>query len=78
MSTRGPTQVNDVSESKFYSESYLENSDDVLRELHKSCTRDPSVDSVHEDPRPDGVRHRAKLGLLVGLPLGCSQLPSEG
>lgn len=56
----------------------LECPGDLGRELHERRRGHASVDAVDEDAGPDGVRHRAELGLLVGAPPLRSQLPREG
>lgn len=57
---------------------YLEYFNHFLGELHQRGVGDPPVDPIHEDPRPDGVRDRAELWLLVRLPPGGRELPGEG
>lgn len=63
---------------KHLSKSHLENSDDVLWELHEGRTCDPPVDPVHEDARSDRMRNRPELRLLIRLSLRRRQLPREG
>lgn len=56
---------------------YLQNSNNILRELHKGGASNPPVDSVNEDARADRMRHRSELRLLVRFSFRRRQLPRE-
>lgn len=58
-------------------EDYLKHFDDFRWKLHEGGIRDPPVDPIDEYARPDGVRDRTELWLLVSLPSRGGELPGE-
>lgn len=71
-------QIDSFSLKVLTSDTHLQDLHHLWRKLHEGRVGHLPVYPIHEYPRPDRMRHRAKLRLLVSFPARGRQLAGEG